>query len=120
MVAAPSVDADRNDALTVDFDRAAQAFEDIAIKANDIPKRSARQFGAGIVEAVDFLQFDFLKVGGGGDYAAAACSEVDGYEGVRWHGQVIWKFGSFFITPFDAIPNMADRLRNADEKESCP
>jgi hypothetical protein len=69
---------------------------------------------------VDFLQFDFLKVGGGGDYAAAAGSEVDGNEGVGWHGSVFWKSGSFFMPPFDAIPNIACSRRNAAEKESCP
>ena len=99
MVTAPSIDADRNDAIAVNLDRAAQAFENVAIESEDVPKRSARQFGAGIVEAVDFLKFDFLQIGGGGDYAAAACSEVDGNEGVGWHGLVFGNGDHFSCLP---------------------
>jgi hypothetical protein len=75
------VDADGNDRVAVKFDGAAQALEDLAVEADDVPERAAGQVGARIVEAVDFLKFEFREVGAGGDDSAAARAQVHGDEG---------------------------------------
>jgi hypothetical protein len=82
--------------IPVEFDGTAQAFEDFAVEADDIPKRSAGQVGAGIVEAVDFPKFDSREIGGGGDDAAAAGTEIDGKKSFLVHGRVLVSAGMIF------------------------
>ena len=79
-VAAPGVDADGHDVVAVFLHRAAQSFDDVAVKADDVPEGSAGEVGARIVKAVDLLELEGFQVGDAGDDAAAAGAEVDGEE----------------------------------------
>ena len=99
MVAAPGIDADGNNAVAVFFDSPADAFEDFPIEADDIPERSAGKVGAGVVEAVHFLEFDFREIGGGGDDTAAAGTQIHSNEGFDWHDVLMDGLHRFSTSP---------------------